>query len=301
MQEYSIIIPVVFKDYFFLKRTMNYICKNLSPVAIFIITDFKMARYLPQEVQNCDLCKIIDENQIVEEMTYTKVDSILKTHGRQHTKTGWYYQQFLKMAFALSDYCCTDYYLSWDSDTIPLKNLCFFDKDNRPYFTMKSEYHKPYFSTMERFLSIGKTNPSSYIAEHMMFNKDIMKEMINKIEESGIEGEKWYEIILNSLESEHISPFSFSEFETYGTYCSVFHPDLYVERCLNGFRKGGLIQGRFVSDIILKKMAEDFDMASFEIYERPPFPWGKICEWHEKWLNRKEWFLKKLVIHNGKR
>ena len=301
MQDYSIIIPVVFKDYSFLRRTINYIHKNLSPVAIFIITDSKMARFLPREVRSCSLCKIIDENHIIEEMTYAKVDFILRSHGRQHTKTGWYYQQFLKMAFAFSNYCFTDYYLSWDADTIPLRKLHFFDKENHPYFTMKSEYHKPYFSTMERLLSIGKTNPCSYIAEHMMFNKGIMKEMINKIEKSSDDGKKWYEIILDSLESEQISPFSFSEFETYGTYCNVFHPDLYVERFLYGFRRGGLIQGRFVSEIILQKLAEDFDIASFEIYERPPFPWGKICEWHEKWLKRKEWFLKQLVIWYGKR
>lgn len=295
MNKYSIIIPVVYKDYSFLNKSLTYILKFFNPVRVYIITDSLMAKYIPKRVRSCDLCKVIDENHIVEGLSFAKIDSIIKDLGRHHTKSGWYYQQFLKMGFALSPYCETDYYLSWDSDTIPLKEIVFFDNDGHPFFTMKSEFHKPYFNTMQRVLSIGKSNPNSYIAEHMMFNRTIMEEMIAKIEKSNVYGEAWFEKILYSLEPENVSTFSFSEFETYGTYCHLFHPDLYVERHLNGLRKGGLIQGRFVSERILKDLAEDFDIASFEIYDCPPFPWGRICHFYEKWLIKKEHWLKRMI------
>ena len=295
MDKYSIIIPVVFKDYSFLNKSLKYILKFFSPVTIYIITDSRMGKYLPKQVQSCNICKVIDENHIVEGLSLAKVDSIIKSLGRRHTKSGWYYQQFLKMGFAMSPYCETDYYLSWDSDTIPLKEIVFFDNDGHPYFTMKSEFHKPYFNTMQRVLSIGKLNPNSYIAEHMMFNKYIMEEMIAKIEKANVCGETWFEKILYSLEPEDVSTFSFSEFETYGTFCHLFHPDLYVERHLNGLRRGGLIQGRFVSERILKALAEDFDIASFEIYDRPPFPWGRICHFYETWQIKKEHWLKRMI------
>ena len=295
MDKYSIIIPVVFKDYSFLNKSLKYILKFFSPVTIYIITDSRMGKYLPKQVQSCNICKVIDENHIVEGLSLAKVDSIIKSLGRRHTKSGWYYQQFLKMGFAMSPYCETDYYLSWDSDTIPLKEIVFFDNDGHPYFTMKSEFHKPYFNTMQRVLSIEKLNPNSYIAEHMMFNKYIMEEMIAKIEKANVCGETWFEKILYSLEPEDVSTFSFSEFETYGTFCHLFHPDLYVERHLNGLRRGGLIQGRFVSERILKDLAEDFDIASFEIYDRPPFPWGRICHFYETWQIKKEHWLKRMI------
>lgn len=295
MDKYSIIIPVVFKDYSFLNKSLKYILNFFSPVTIYIITDSRMGKYLPKQVQSCNICKVIDENHIVEGLSLAKVDSIIKSLGRRHTKSGWYYQQFLKMGFAMSPYCETDYYLSWDSDTIPLKEIVFFDNDGHPYFTMKSEFHKPYFNTMQRVLSIGKLNPNSYIAEHMMFNKYIMEEMIAKIEKANVCGETWFEKILYSLEPEDVSTFSFSEFETYGTFCHLFHPDLYVERHLNGLRRGGLIQGRFVSERILKDLAEDFDIASFEIYDRPPFPWGRICHFYETWQIKKEHWLKRMI------
>ena len=295
MNKYSIIIPVVYKDYSFLNKSIKYILKYLSPVMVYIITDSRMAKYLPEQVNSCDLCKVIDENKLVKGLSLARVESITKILGRHHTKPGWYYQQFLKMGFAMSRYCETDYYLSWDSDTIPLKEIEFFNKDNHPYFTMKSEFHKPYFDTMQRVLSINKTNPSSYIAEHMMFNKHVMEEMIAKIEDSNVNGKVWFEKILNSLEPEMVSTFSFSEFETYGTYCNLFHPELYVERHLNGLRRGGLIQGRFVSERILNSLSEEFDIASFEIYDRPPFPWGAICDLYEKWQIKKEHWLKRMM------
>lgn len=262
---------------------------------VYIITDSRMAKYLPNLVKSSDQCKVIDENHIVEGMSFARIDSIIKALGRRHTKSGWYYQQFLKMGFAMSRYCETDYYLSWDSDTIPLKEIVFFDSDDHPCFTMKTEFHKPYFNTMQRVLSIGKTNPNSYIAEHMMFNKQIMEEMLVKIENSNVNGKVWFEKILYSLEPEDVSTFSFSEFETYGTYCHLFHPELYVERHLNSLRRGGLIQGRFISERILKSLAEDFDIASFEIYDRPPFPWGMICEFYENWQVKKEHWLKRMI------
>ena len=295
MFKYSVIIPVVFKDYSFLEKSIKYIIKNLNPNAVYIITDIRMAKFLPRNVRDNERCIILDENQICQYLTYNEVDSILHSQGRQHTKTGWYFQQFLKMGFALSDFCNADYYLSWDADTVPLKRIDMFDKDGHPYFTMKSEYHKPYFDTMERILSTGKANPHSYIAEHMMFNKKIVCELIGRIMESYVKGDTWFEKILNSLAPEEISPFSFSEFETYGTFCYTFHPQLYKERHLSGFRKAGLIQGRFVSDRILEVLAEDVDVASFEIYDRPPFPWGIICHYYEKFGKYKESFLRYII------
>lgn len=296
MPKYSIIIPVVFKDYSFLKKSFRYILKNLDPVRVYIITDSSVAKYLPKQVKNCDICEILDENKIIDGLSYNIVDSIIRVQKRHHTKAGWYFQQFLKMGFAQSDYCDTDYYLSWDSDTIPLKRLSFFDDDAHPYFTMKSEYHKPYFETMEKILNIGKTNSCSYISEHMMFNRYVMDEMIDKIMHSDVKGDMWYAKIMYSLVPESVSPFSFSEFETYGSYCKVYHPNLYKERRLSSYRKAGLIQGRFISDLFLQSLSEDADIASFEIYDHPPFPWGKMSYWYARWQCWKELFIRRWLI-----
>ena len=230
-------------------------------------------------------------------MTLKRIIGLFEQQGRNKMMAGWYFQQFLKMAFALSEHCDTDYYLSWDSDTIPLRRIDFFNEDGKPYFTMKTEHHDPYFVAIARLFGITNINSRSYIAENMMFNKSIMIELIEKIQSNTqVEGNTWYEKIIYALEPESVSPMGFSEFETYGNYCSNFYPDFYQERTLPSFRAGGLIQGRFVSDRILKQLSFDQATASFEIYDRPPFPWGKLSYWYARWQRRKELFIRRWLL-----
>ena len=64
---------------------------------------------------------------------------------------------------------------------------------------------------------MGEYADFSYIAEHMMFNKNVMTEMLGDIEKSPIYGDSWYEKIINATDSTNVN--SFSEFETYGNFC----------------------------------------------------------------------------------
>lgn len=291
--KYDVIIPVAFKDFDFLKKSHKYLFKNLGAEHIFIITNGRLSRFLPSIIKNDPFFIVLDEDRLLNGLSFQKIHLIIKSQGREHTNTGWFFQQFLKMGFALSDYCKNDFYLSWDADTIPLQPISFFDEDEKPYFTMKTEYHRPYFIAIKRLLGIDKINDGSYIAEHMMFNKRIMCELLDKIQESSVDGVIWYEKILNSIVSEFESTDSFSEFETYGSFCKLNYPSLYVERQMPSFRRGGLIQGRFVHESVLQKLAEDFVVSSFEIYDRPPFPWNIMSDLYEKYLKHKGNWLKK--------
>lgn len=295
--KYNVIIPVIYRDYSFFKKTIEYIFKYLEAESIYIITDTRFQRFMPKEILCNKRCVLIDENELLDGMSIQPLKELFAKLGRTKMGVGWYYQQFLKMAFALSDYCDFDYYLSWDSDTIPLRKIEFFNDEGKPYFTMKTEHHVPYFVAIERLLGISNNNCRSYIAENMMFNKQIMVELINHIQDNHqLEGTTWYEKIVNALEPESVSPMGFSEFETYGNYCFNYYPDFYVERMIPSFREGGLIQGRFVSDRILRQLSFDHATASFEIYDRPPFPWGKLSYWYARWQRRKELFIRRWLF-----
>lgn len=294
---YNIIIPAIFRDFSFLRKTIRYIRKYLTPEKIYIIIDIRFMQFLSKEITEDDKCIILDENCLVEGLSLNIIQDRFKELNRTSSRAGWYFQQFLKMAFALSEYCDTNYYLSWDSDTIPLRKINFFDEKGIPYFTMKTEHHDPYFVAIERLLRITKTNSRSYIAENMMFNKSIMIDLINTIQSnSHLTGKTWFEKIIYALEPESVSPMGFSEFETYGNYCMTYYPYHYIERTLPSLRAGGLIQGRFVSDRILTHLSFDQATASFEIYDRPPFPWGKFSYWYARWQRRKELIIRKWYL-----
>lgn len=70
------------------------------------------------------------------------------------------------------------HYLIWDSDTVLLQPLIFFDQDEKVPVNPKTEYHKPYFELIKKVLSIEKQVDFSFISEHLMINKSYMNELI---------------------------------------------------------------------------------------------------------------------------
>ncbi|WP_195530580.1 DUF6492 family protein [Phocaeicola vulgatus] len=149
MMKFDVIIPVAFKDYFFLERTIPYIIKNINPSSIFIITNIKKSRFISNKIKEEPICQILDEDKLISNLSYSLVKQYLEMHTSVAQRSGWFLQQFIKMAFSLSPYCKCDYYLSWDADTIPLRRLSFF-RDEHPLFSQKQERHIPYFETLFR-------------------------------------------------------------------------------------------------------------------------------------------------------
>lgn len=279
---FDVIIPVASKDLSFVFKTIELINCNLEGVSqIFIITNKKHFRKLNNKISNN--CVLLDEDILINELSYYQVQTYIRSVSPKSVNcTGWYFQQFLKYAFGLSKYCNSEYYLSWDADTLPLHKLSFFS-DNHPLFTRKNEYHEPYFITLKKLLNLTKVVDYSFIAEHMLFKTDIVKDMIYNISNANVKGDTWVQKIINACSFEEGKYAFFSEFETYGTYCVVKYPDLYKVRQLNTFRAAGLIRGRYINRNLLEKLSMDLDIASFEA-SHALFPWNigykirRICD-----------------------
>ena len=134
-------------------------------------------------------------------------------------RIGWYEQKFLKMEY--SKICKNDYYLLWDSDTIPIKPVRMFD-NNKPIFDMKKEHHSPYFITLDKLIPNLNFIKNSYISEHMLIKTEFMKDLIETIEKNyNIQGTKYWEKIIMSIDKEEITKSGFSEYETYGTFLII--------------------------------------------------------------------------------
>ena len=83
----------------------------------------------------------------------------------------------------------------------------------------------------------------------------------------------WIETIIDSCDFKgHTS--DFSEFETYGEYCAVYHSDFYKKQKLSTFRGAGYIRGRHPSEEILDRLLpeESKDFTPFSsIFDTVPF------------------------------
>lgn len=269
---YDVVIPCAKKDVPFLPRVIKYIKKNLIEAHyIYIIVPDKLYNYIRRSLIQQENVEVLKESDICEGLSPNIISKHIKKITNIQVPVGWYLQQFIKYAFAESKYA-REYYLTWDADTLPLSEISMFD-GSHPLFTMKKEYNPNYFQTTKKLLGFGKTNPRSFIAEHMLFKTSIVKELITIINDSNELGNSWFTKILSACDFNTLIQ-AFSEFETYGTWCNIHYPNLYKERTLNTFRRAGLIRGRHISDKMLKNISIDLDIASFEWSDNPPFPYN---------------------------
>ena len=259
---FSLIMPVSKKDVNTAVKNLDYVRKYIKPSKIVIISDASVLSVNKELFNDLDV-DFLDENKIIPDLTYKHVNKYLSTFHAEE-RTGWYYQQFLKMAYSFIS--PTEYYVSWDADTIPLKHVDFFDSDNKPVFSLKNEFNEAYFDTINSLFGINKNVEGSFICEHMIFNTSIMKEMIQRISNCNL-NKKWFDIIIDNISKDVLKSAGFSEFETYGTYVYEYHRDLYSFKDIISLRTGRRIFGDEVNDEILIWLSEFYDTVSFEKWD----------------------------------
>ncbi len=211
----------------------------------------------------------IDEDSIIEKQKIRNVIADI-TDGDDAAlrRTGWYFQQFLKMGYAR--YCEDNYYLVWDADTAPLREIDMFEGQH-PLFDIKTEEHLPFFHTIENiFDGMYKIIDHSFISEHMVIKCDIMNNLVQEIENNPcLQGNCWYEKILRAIEPKELLQSGFSEFETYGTYCTVRYPEQYKFRDWKSCREGNLyFEAESLTQKEKKWLAREFDAISFEKWQQ---------------------------------
>jgi hypothetical protein len=182
--------------------------RNHLEVARILVVASRGSR---QDVERTDAI-FVDEDSVVESLTAS-------FHPSQ--RWGWYFQQILKLGMA--DRVDTDYYLVVDADTVFLRRVTFFNDDGKPLYATSTEYCQAYFDVFEHLLGFIANREYSFITNHMVFHRDIVKEM-----RSSFRGAvPWYMCIVKYVEPQApwYSEAQFSEYETYGHYIKAFHPD----------------------------------------------------------------------------
>lgn len=267
----DVVICLASKDYHIVKKNVRYIRQYLQEVTdfVYLISNKTNKIFFPDSWLQKNRAVFVDEDNMLEELSFSHVFQTLKSHFKCTIYAGWYLQQFLKMGFALTSYAQKQY-LIWDSDTFPLRYMSFWEK-GKYYFTVKEENHKPYFETLQNLFGFGKLCESSFIAEHMPIDVEVMKELITTVNKLDVQGNYWFDKIIYATSG--VDEQAFSEFETYGTYCMKYYPDIFELRNLRTLREAGMLFGRGVKKRNLAVLAKmNFDVASFELRHIPPFP-----------------------------
>lgn len=263
MRKMSMVAPSIPQDVGVLLDNLDtYFC-FLPISSLIIIGPDKLKLMLP----NDNRIKFISEDALIDKRAIKGIiEKRQAGEEKKKDRTGWYIQQFLKMAYA--KVCDDEYYLLWDSDTLPLKEIELFDNQNKPYLDYKTEYFKPYFETLERLLpGYNKIFKGSFISEHMVIKTSHMKELLRQIEANiNIEGTSFDEKIINSIETKYLSDSGFSEFETIGTFVLKNYSEEYTLRRWKSMRHGGFFYpiSRRLSERQRLWLSKEFHAISFE-------------------------------------
>lgn len=246
--------------------TRNSLCnKNLPVEKTYIVTNIKAREIIDKQ----EGLIFIDENEMYEDLSYESIKQLLDRRGVYEGYTGWYLQQFIKMAFSFI--CEDDYYLIWDADLLPVNFIDLFNEMGKPYFTTKRENHKPYFDTINTLFNgtVGRETDASFICEHMVIKTSIMREMIRVIEANDdISGKYFYEKIIWAINFEDITNSGFSEYETYGNYVMKYYGNLYELRRLRTFRHALMVVGNKIEPKVINWISNSYDMVAFENKEK---------------------------------
>ena len=156
---------------------------------------------------------------------------------------------------------------------IPLKNLSFFNEEGTPYLDVISavKYDEVYDDVIKAFWrndEVPILKDHSYITEHLMFNKGIVKNLIHEIEISKIKGVNFAEKIINAIPINSLNLSGFSEFETYSLYVLSKFKDSYEIREWKNLRHGRTFLGKDPTAEQLYWVSNCFDVISIEDFDR---------------------------------
>ena len=211
----DIVIPYSSKDDYTIKSCINSLSKLKERGNVFIIS-----KEDPNVRTNIEYSWINEDD-----FHFTKESIINANNIVPEKRSGWYFQQFLKL------YCCaqeqiSDTFLVLDSDVIFLKEVSFV-KDGKLAYNYSSEYTPDYFNCMSKLNSyFERSVTKSGICHHMIFEKKILDEIFSLIQTSN---EEIYETIMKAVDNWH---HGFSEYELYFHYIFKKYPKEYALRYL---------------------------------------------------------------------
>jgi hypothetical protein len=214
MKNYDIVIVSHEKDFNNIKFIIEYSQKNLKFDSIHLILSER------KEFTDLELVKTLTDKPVYLHME-SDVLKINKT--RINHRPNWIYQMMLKMFQNVTD---NDNFLIIESDCLILKQINFFEDDKTYLYLCRDQNHTPYFN-FNNLLGFGREYNHSFISEFMMYNKQIVKDMLLKSKCNDVND--FLEIVYNNTNNDCYP----ADYELYGNFCFKYHRDKIDVKHLN--------------------------------------------------------------------
>ena len=264
-RDFDLLILTIERDVEKLVFGMPLLRRYLAPQRTVFIAPAACLRSLEREGIPREGDLSLNEDGILEGLTVALVRDLLRSRGSDAGRAGWYFKQLAIFAYAARPEAA-DHYLVWDADTLPLREMSFFDSDGRVVFDVAPDLHAPYFETMKTMIGIERQVDYSFISDHMMLEKEIALALIDRIIGSEVpSGEALARRALASISDRALVGGSgFSEYETYGSFVAANFPGRFVARKSSRTRMGSSFFGLPPSVSGLFALSREYAWANFE-------------------------------------
>jgi len=263
--DFELLILTIERDVGKLAFGMSLLRRYLGPRrTVFVAPEACIARLEEARIpQEGDLTLVEDE--ILEGLKLSLVRDLLRARGADPRRAGWYFKQLVIFAYAARP-GAADRYLVWDADTLPLREMSFFDDGGRAIFDVTPFLHAPYFETLRNMLGIERQVDYSFISDHMMLEKEIVLALLDRIFGAEVpDGDSLARRVLSSIPDEGLDGGSgFSEYETYGNFTAAYFPKRFISRESSRTRMGSSFFGLQPSNAGLFALSRKYSWANFE-------------------------------------
>lgn len=281
MQNFEIVIPIYWDALDIAVWGTAYIQKYLKPKRITFVGPAKMRELLPIG----ENVFFMDGNLIANGLSKESIAEIIRKAapgGQADKRAGWYLQQMIKLGWARKSK--EEAYLVWDADTIPLMEIRFYDVNSKKSIFLSGgrHHHLIYYKAISRLFGM-EVNPSrenTYVAHYMLIQNHIMLDMLDKIEANqNIQGSRWWEKIMYSIDERDIGESGFSEFETYGEFVNLYYPQDYImENDIRKYTSSRIFLGNHPAEDVLCWAGKDYDILGFEARDPVNPFWKRVCD-----------------------
>jgi hypothetical protein len=236
---------------------------------IFVVSSAQVLEKIAKKIGKDYYIVFLDEDYLIDGTDIKSMQEKFKQRIGSEARACWYFQQFLKMCVSNNPEIA-DYYLIWDSDTILLEPIDFFNSEKRVLINPRTEYHKPYFHVIKRILGIERQVSFSFVSEHLMVKKEYMKLLIKNLVINTPPNVSWIEHVINSIDDKDLGKSGFSEYETYGNFVALKFKDSFLCRKAKSTRHGTMLFGsRPDKYAIFSLMLSGYAFATFESWQTP--------------------------------
>lgn len=177
----DVVIPCVEKDSSTLSLCIRGIRENGANIRRVIVVS---KQPFTDEAEWFDESEYPFSYQDIEEALGYQAPEHIKNLLAKEARTGWYYQQLLKLYASLVIPNISSNILILDADAIFLNPVTFLDEHNAGLYNPGEEYHIPYFEHASRLIpAFHKCFPEySGISHHMIFQRSVIETLMEEVE-----------------------------------------------------------------------------------------------------------------------